>query len=107
MNFEFKQPWTSVGKYASNLSDELEREVAEGHLLWRKRTRALAQRTDSDDVLFVIEQEGNSLLYAVVHLTWSGEPERDTRWPYTETYSSIEEWTRARMIPDYEEFMTS
>jgi hypothetical protein len=106
MDPEFKEPWTGVGEYARNLSNELEREVTEGHLLWKKRSRAIAQRTDCDDVLFVIEQDGDVPVYAVVHLTWSGGPGSDAHWPDTEIYCSLEEWSRNRMAPDHDEFMT-
>jgi hypothetical protein len=105
MAHEFKEPWTAVGEYALNLSNELEREITVGHPLWRKRSRAIAQRTDSDDVLFIIEQDGEAPVYAVVHLTWSGEPESDARWPDTEIYHSLEEWVINRMVPDHDEFM--
>ena len=74
MRIEFKEPWIAVGDFASNLAREIEREVTEKHPLWRKSVRAVAQRTDSDDVLFVVEHENGAREYAVVHLTWSGEP---------------------------------
>jgi hypothetical protein len=104
MNIEFKEPWIAVGEFASNLARELEHEVTENHPLWNKKARALAQRTDSDDVLFALEHEESTPRYAVVHLTWSGEPELDPRWPDTQCYNSLEEWVRDRMMPDHAEF---
>lgn len=104
MTMEFKEPWIAVGDFAANLVHELQCEVTENHPLWNKRVRAIAQRTDSDDVLFAVEHEDGMPQYAVVHLTWSGEPARDPRWPSTECYSSLEEWMRDRMMPDHAQF---
>ena len=56
---------------------------------------------------FVVELQDGAKEYAVVHLTWSGEPELDSRWPDTECYHSIEDWSRDRMMPDHDEFMAS
>ncbi len=104
---EFKEPWVVVGKFASNLVVELEREIVRNHPLFGRKVQAIAQRTDSDDVLFAVECDAGPVQYAVVHLTWSGEPELDTRWPDTKTYESFEEWSRDRMMPDHQEFVGS
>lgn len=104
MNIEFKEPWIAVGEFASNLAHEFEREVTEHHPLWAKRVRAIAQCLDSDNVLFAVEHEDGMPQYAVVHLTWSGEPELDPRWPDTECFNSLEDWLRDRMMPDHAKF---
>ena len=78
---EFVLPWVAVGKYAENLTNELQREVTERHVLWRRAVRPLAQRVDCDDVLFEVEGAANT--YAVVHLTWTGEREDDPQCPDT------------------------
>jgi hypothetical protein len=106
MNIEFKEPWIAVGEYASNLVHELEREVSQNHPLWNKRVQAIAQRMDSDDVLFVIEHEDGTPQYAVAHLTWSGERESNPSTPDTERYNTLEEWIRDRMTPDHIVFTT-
>ncbi len=102
---EFLPPWNATGQFADNLVKELEREVTEGHKLWRVQVKAIAQRTDSDDVLFKIENGSNG--YAVVHLTWSGEPEEDTKWPDTRIFDSLEAWATECMMVDHEEFVGS
>ncbi len=100
---EYLEPWIATGRYADNLVKELEREVTQGHLLWNVKSRAIAQRSDSDDVLFEIESKQGK--YAVVHLTWSGEPELDSRWPKTRIYATIDLWTEECMKTDHAEFI--
>jgi hypothetical protein len=107
MNIELKEPWIAIGEFAVNLVNELEREVTSRHPLWRKSVQPIAQRTDSDDVLYAIEGGDEPSRFAVVHLTWSGEPETNSTWPHTEFYASIEEWSRRRMIPDHQKFIAS
>jgi hypothetical protein len=41
-----------------------------------------------------------------VHLTWPGRPERNTNWPQTTFYPSLEEWLERCMKADYLEFNT-
>lgn len=103
MSIAFQEPWVKVGQHADNLVKELRREVVRGHALWGKAVRAIAQRTDSDDVLF--EVEGVVPTYAVVHLTWSGEPEVDARCPDAKLFPSLDQWVREVMTPDHRDFI--
>lgn len=103
MSIDFMEPWVKVGQFADNLVKELQREVVNGHPLWGKDVRAIAQRTDSDDVLFQLE--GDEASFAVVHLTWSGEPENDTQYPDVRLFTSLDHWMREGMLPDHQEFM--
>ena len=103
MSIDFMEPWVRVGQFADNLVKELRREVVNGHPLWNKDVRAIAQRTDSDDVLF--EVEGVLPTFAVVHLTWSGEPENNPMYPDAKLFSSLDQWIRDGMIPDHKEFV--
>lgn len=102
---EYLEPWIATEQYADNLVKELEREVTQGHALWKVKTRAIARRSDSDDVLFEIESEHGT--YAVVHLTWSGEPEPDARWPDTRVFATIESWADECMKADHAAFIGS
>jgi len=102
---EYLEPWIATGQFADNLVKELEREATEGHALWKIKTRAIAQRSDSDDVLFEIESDQGK--YAVVHLTWSGEPEPDSRWPDTRIFATVESWADECMKTDHAEFIGS
>ena len=100
---EYLEPWIAIGQYADKLVKELEREVTQGHVLWKVKTRAIAQRSDSDDVLFEIESEQGKC--AVVHLTWSGKPEQDSRWPDMRIYATIDLWADECMKTDHAEFI--
>jgi hypothetical protein len=102
---EFIPPWIAVSRLAENLTTELQREVTEGHVLWQRPVRPLAQRVDCDSVLF--EVQGAVSTYAVVHLTWAGKPENDTRIPHTIVFESIDDWVRHGMMVDSREFVGS
>ncbi len=94
-----QSPWTAADHSAENLLNELHREIVCGHPLWGKQLRAIAQRTDSDDVLFEIE--GTSPSYAEVHLTWTGKPASDMYFPVVKLFGSMDEWLREGMRPDH------
>lgn len=100
--FSFLAPWTRVGEYADNLESELRKEITACHPLYSLTTRPIAQRTDSDDVLF--EVDSPEFRYAVVHLSWTDEPEHDPRWPDTEVFATFEDWIENRMKPDNKRF---
>ena len=93
--FSFVAPWTRVGECADNLERELRKEITAGHPLFSLKTRPIAQRTDSDDVLY--EVNSPNFRYAVVHLSWTGKPESDPRWPDLEMFETFETWVESRM----------
>lgn len=105
MQIEYLEPWMATGQFADNLVKTLEREVTENHVLWGIKSRAIAQRSDNDDVLFEID--GDIGKYAVVHLSWSGEPEPDPRWPETRVFATIKAWVDECMKIDHAEFVGS
>jgi hypothetical protein len=37
----------------------------------------------------------------VVHLSWTGRPERNAEWPHTTFYDSLEDFIEQRMIPEH------
>jgi hypothetical protein len=96
----FLTPWARVDDGGHDLEVELYKEVNRGHPLHSLSARAVARRTDCDDVLF--EVNSPDLRYAVVHLTWKGAPERDPRWPETEFFMTFENWIEDRMKPDHQ-----
>ena len=102
MKSQFLEPWTQVGEFASNLVDELQRELIDGHDLYGRSVVAIAQRIDSDDVLFKVN---DGTAYAVVRLTWNGKPEQSPKWPDTKLFPTLEEWQRLGMAADHEEFV--
>lgn len=83
-------PWMDFGdpRFDDNRQgweEELHLEVGPGHPLEGVASRAIARRTDCDDL--VLELETGE--YAVVHLSWVGHVEQPP-WPATELYPSIE-----------------
>jgi hypothetical protein len=94
------EPWQQVtAEQAWRFESEVRRELSSGHILSGKALRAVARRQDCDDVLFEIDGGG----CAVVHLSWSSET--NSKWPTTETYASLADWTLRRMKPDHDEFV--
>ncbi|HEY4175236.1 MAG TPA: hypothetical protein VGM90_00320 [Kofleriaceae bacterium] len=95
------EPWIAAeGERQGSLERELERELPLEHELAGKSMRALAVRTDKDDVLFEVVGGG----YAVVHLTWSGRRDRNPAFPSTQLFSSLKAWRDQRMTPDHEQY---
>ena len=99
---EWLPPWIPVERQADEFVDELERELASGHVLSGKNADAIARRIDKDEVLFVIDDAPKQ--YAVVHLTWSGSKEHDPKWPFTVIFSSLEQWVDECMKRDHLEY---
>jgi hypothetical protein len=96
--FAFMQPWEPVRDDGHNLDQELRKEIVSGHPLYARLVRAVARRTDCNDVLF--ETDSAEYRYSVVHLTWTGELEQNPIYPYTQFYPAWEEWVESRMKPD-------
>ena len=88
------EPWARVTN-APDLETELGRELVVGHPLYgRPGLRAVAKRTDNEDVLFV----GDNLV-AVVSLTWAKDLRPDA--PKVEIHPSLEQWVLRRMKADH------
>jgi hypothetical protein len=101
---KFVEPWVSIDKDADALVAELERELPEKHVLYKKPVKALARRTDCDDVLFQICDSSEQ--FAIVHLTWSGKRDLHPNFPWTEIFKSFAEFDKNKMQPDALEFST-
>ena len=93
------EPWH---KAVPGLEAELRNEVGETHPLHGRKAISVARRQDSDDVLFLLLDHPSPL--AVVHLTWTGRPERNSNWPQTTFYTSLQDWVELCMKPDHAEF---
>ena len=78
---ELPQGWVRTSaQRARFFIDVLHRELPDDHVLQNVDLEAFADRDGaSDDILFrrVAEPER----FAIVHLTYTGRPERDARWP--------------------------
>lgn len=101
------RPWYRLDndKERRWLEWELQRELSEKHVLWKKAVTIIARRYGQDDVLARMS-DGK---VAEVHLTWRGATETDPRWPTTQVYATIDEWREGSMRPlhDYEKSMGS
>ena len=100
----FLEPWHGPPGNTSALEKELVLEVSRGHPLFGRKMRAVAQRQDNDDVLFVSE-DGLQEIVAVVHLTWSLRAEVDPQLPRTVRFDSVEAWVERGMMVDHGEFV--
>ncbi len=94
-------PWEAATDPAP-IEAELGRELVRGHVLFGRRAVCIGRRIDQDDVLFFLPDGPQP--YAVVHLTWHGVKERDTRWPSTRLFPSLAAWIGERMQPDHDDY---
>lgn len=93
------EPWQLTDN-AAFYEKELKKEVSFFHPLNWKRVRAVAVRTDRDDVLFEVFSGGSK--YAVVHLTWQKESSR--KFPTTHFYKDWQDFFIKRLIEDNKEW---
>jgi hypothetical protein len=98
-------PWVQTGSDSVNFENELRRELGPDHPLYGSAATAIARRIDTDDVLF--EVTGALPRFAVVHLTWSGRPEIDARWPAVTFFSDLKDWIERGMTPDHQAYERS
>lgn len=69
--------------------------------LIERRFSALCRAGGSDDVLFSVRSSpGFRSPFALVHLTWSGEQEKNTSFPKMTFFNSFAEFKLERMYPD-------
>ncbi|WP_341836108.1 hypothetical protein WJU16_25145 [Chitinophaga pollutisoli] len=107
-----KEPWYSIAietKFAleSELSNEISRfrvdKKFSNHYYAEYDFFALASYGPDDDVLFYAVKN-NELRYAIIHLTWTGNPEKNPAYPRCTFYNTYEELKTLRMLPDAEEW---
>ena len=94
------RPWEPVDEGGS-LEAELRRELIEGHPLFGIPATAVACRIDCDDVLF--RTSDADCPFAVVHLTWSASKTKHKDWPWTQCFSSLQEWIEECMKVEHAE----
>ncbi len=87
MRYRYTLPWHAVDNAAA-LERLLRAELPAGHILQGIAVSALAQRDNTDDVLFALEDGSGRV--AVVHLMSSLNI--DASGPSTEVYASIDSW---------------
>lgn len=94
---ELPEPWYWT---IQDLSQQLETELNQDHILKGKRTKTVARRQDNDDVLFEIENGK----YAVIHLTWLKFAHKNTLFPITEIYTNWQDVFENRILIDGKDF---
>lgn len=83
--YEWDGDWGAISENeARQLEEELQKELSPAHVLFG--TAVIARGRRRDVVLFSLP-DGK---VATVHLTW--RLEADPSWPWTEIYSSFEDW---------------
>ncbi|WP_165813964.1 hypothetical protein [Terrimonas sp.] len=93
------KPWQSI-ENPSFYETELKKEVSFFHPLNWKKVRAIANRTDRDDVVFEV-LNGRSK-YAIVHLTWRKENSR--KFPITKFYIDWQDIYKNRLLEDHNDW---
>lgn len=100
----WEPPWSLLDEArAAELVAELNRELGETHPLRTHSFQAIAARADSDDVLFLTTSQAGIVL-AVIHLTWTGIPEQDERFPTIQFFESVVEFYEQALQPDILEY---
>lgn len=84
---EIKHPYSKISDTDKEFFlEELNREITDGHRLFGLEVTPIAKNVQNDDILFQLS-DGR---LAVVHLTWSGRKERDSNFPWSKVYDSLE-----------------
>ena len=97
------EPWELVRPSADA---QLVREVGSSHPLHALCREAvlIGARGDCDDRLYWLPDPARPL--AVVHLTWSRQQRRETRFPETTFFASREDWVQRCLRLDHEAWIT-
>ena len=102
-NFPWIAPWQAISvKGREAYENELQLELTFGHPLYGVKLRAVGRVCDGDDILFQLYDHPAQL--AVVHLTFTGRPEREPRWPSVVFYSDLDHWVTRGLLPDVARF---
>jgi hypothetical protein len=105
-NFPWIAPWQPISEQGQEAyENELQLEVSPGHPLHGVRARAIGRTSNTDDVLFALED--HLALFAVVHLTYVGRPEHSPKWPTVVLYQDLDQWVMEGMLQDAASFENS
>jgi hypothetical protein len=100
MSVKWLHPWYPVAN-PQELLGELRLEVTSGHPLCDLPLRTIVRRYDRDDALFQIEDGSGRV--AMVHLTWSMNPERVPFGPETAILDSLTSWAETVMVENHQD----
>jgi hypothetical protein len=108
VDIKWLEPWIPLTNSVEALARaeafvvELRKELSAQHVLHGLQVVAIAECSDSDDVLFATTDPSKPI--AVVHLTWTGRTEADPRWPAVAVYRSWQDWIEQGLIPDHNRY---
>ena len=92
-------PFEESQEIKASISEELRRELGKDHVMSGVSCSPVARRRDCDDTLFeLLDGTGR---FAVVHLTFSGRIEENSRFPETEVYRDWNQFEEKRMKLDH------
>jgi hypothetical protein len=102
-NFPWIAPWQAISAKGRQAYEyELKLELTPGHPLYGVKAAAIGRACNADDILFQLLDHPAEL--AVVHLTFTGRPEREPRWPSVTFYSDLDHWVARGLMPDIARF---
>jgi hypothetical protein len=102
-DFPWIPPWQPISQRGREAYEhELRLEVSPGHPLFEVRATAVGRTCHDDNVLFHLHQHG--AMFAVVHLTFRGRPEKDVKWPQVTLYRNLDHWIMRGMLMDAARF---
>jgi hypothetical protein len=97
--FEWFGTWEAITNDVERqfLESELMTTLHAEHILYKRPVTAVARRTDSDDVLFLVrgrvDRVGMATELAEVHLSYSTE--RTADFPASVLFATLDEWKNA------------
>ena len=98
-NFPWIAPWQAISAQGQEAYElELHLELTPGHPLYGVNVSAVGRLCHGDDILFALHDHPAQL--AVVHLTFTGRPEREPRWPSVTFFSDLDHWVARGLMPD-------
>jgi hypothetical protein len=102
-DFPWIAPWQPISERGRGAYElELLLEVGPGHPLFEVPVRALARTSHDDDILFALDE--HPAAFAVVHLTFRGRRERESKWPSVVLFRDLDHWVTQGMLRDAARF---
>ena len=84
---EWGEGWLPVTDGGKSFAAELAKEAGPGHPLRGAKVQVLGRCRACDDIVAAVPGRPEDPELAVIHLTYRGSAEGDSRWPYFERVS--------------------
>ena len=94
---EWRGAWEAVTNDVERqfLETELTTTLHSEHILYKRPITAVAQRTDNDDVLFLVRGDGGGGIMTFAHVHLTGSTERTPNEPACTLFANLEAWMDA------------